>query len=134
MMVDVLDRLREDLESLDREIESIDVDLLNYCDDDIWDRDEIRSLRTLKSRYRRDKVSLLKQYHSINQDLTYRNREIESRIKKMESEILMMDSVRDAINDGKRILNYVDHMALELYNKYGAEEEGDDGGEGSRDE
>lgn len=111
MIVDILDRLKQDLDALDEEIDNIDEDLYKYDENDPWEQDNIRQLRELKSRYRRDKITLLRQYHNINQDLSLRNKEIEIRIKKMEAEISFLGETEDAISKGDRILNYIDRIA-----------------------
>lgn len=87
--VDVLSKLKEEIESYDQQIEAILEDLAS---DAIREHEvEVRNrLRTTLATYKRGRAEVVRAYHATYQDLNVKNELLLTRIDRMKEEIKQM--------------------------------------------
>lgn len=112
--VDVLAKLKEEIESYDVQIEAILEDLASEA---IRDHEvEVRNrLRTTLATYKRGRADAVRAYHATNQDLNVKNELLLTRIDRMKEEIKQMaNSKGDQFVKVDNIISYLSGLRGEF--------------------
>lgn len=103
--MDLLNRIKMDIARVDKDIREIDEVMEMIPKDDLGTKSD---LFALKSRYRNDKIKLLKSYHDANQDLSLRNEELRQRIEEIKARISLMASGEETSRSLEALLGMMD--------------------------
>lgn len=112
--VDVLSKLKEEIESYDVQIEAILEDLASGA---IREHEvEVRNrLRTTLATYKRGRAEVVRAYHATNQDLNIKNELLLTRIDRMKEEIKQMaNSKGDQFVKVDNIISYLSGLRGEF--------------------
>lgn len=109
--MDLLRRIKLDISRVDRDIRDIEESVLSVPTGDLRTKSD---LLTLKSKYRNDKIKLLKAYHEANQDLTLRNEEIRYRIEEIKARVSLMAAASEEVRGLDELLGLMDEAIEEV--------------------